>query len=247
MRVTVVGSGDAFSSGARRQACYLLETGDDRVLIDCGATTIMGFNALGLDTRRVRAIVISHLHGDHFSGLVWWLIHALYVAKRTEPLEIWGPAGIEARFVAAAEALFQGCTTAERNFSLTFREMLAGRTDSIAGFEVTPTEVLHPSGAPSHALRFERAGKVFAFTGDSGWIDALVDVGRKADLYIMECYSFVEGPRFHMAWSTIATKLDAIGAKRVMLTHMADAMLARSAEIRDPRVILAEDGLVLDV
>ena len=46
------------------------------------------------------------LHGDHFAGLVWWLLHAHYVTQRTAPLTIAGPAGIAQRFAAAAEALF---------------------------------------------------------------------------------------------------------------------------------------------
>ena len=112
---------------------------------------------------------------------------------------------------------------------------------------VTPFEVKHPSGAPPYALRFEADGKVLSFTGDTEWVESLVPAGQGADLYIMECYQFEGEPRFHTSWKTIEANLDRIGAKRVMLTHMADAMLARRGEVNDPRVVLAEDGLVLDV
>jgi ribonuclease BN (tRNA processing enzyme) len=112
---------------------------------------------------------------------------------------------------------------------------------------VTPFEVRHPSGAPPYALRFELEGKVLSFTGDTEWTDALVPTGRGADLYIMECYQFEGEPRFHMSWRKISRELDRIGAKRVLITHMGDAMLARRAEVADPRVVLAEDGLVLHV
>ena len=63
----------------------------------------------------------------------------------------------------------------------------------------------------------------------------------------MECYQFEGEPRFHMSWRKIASELDRIGPRRVLLTHMADAMLARRGEVKDPRVVLAEDGLVLEV
>ena len=63
----------------------------------------------------------------------------------------------------------------------------------------------------------------------------------------MECYQFEGEPRFHMSWKTIAAKLDRIGAKRVLLTHMAEPMLARRGEVRDRRCVLAEDGMVLDI
>jgi phosphoribosyl 1,2-cyclic phosphodiesterase len=63
----------------------------------------------------------------------------------------------------------------------------------------------------------------------------------------MECYQYEGSPRFHMSWKKIEAELDRIGAKRVLLTHMAEGMLARRDEVRDPRVLVAEDGMVLEV
>jgi ribonuclease BN (tRNA processing enzyme) len=247
MKLTVVGCGDAFGSGGRLQTCYHVEAAGTRFLIDCGATSLIGLNRLGIDANGVETIFISHLHGDHYAGLVWWLIHAQHVAKRTKPLTVVGPAGIEARFGAAAEALFAGSSTAPRRFDMRFQEMTRETPLDIGAVRVTPFEVDHPSGAPSYALRFGVSGKVLAFTGDSQWTETLVPAGRGADLYIMECFHFEGAPRFHMSWTTIAGQLDRIGARRVMLTHMAEPMLARRDEVSDARVVLAEDGLVLDV
>jgi phosphoribosyl 1,2-cyclic phosphodiesterase len=50
-----------------------------------------------------------------------------------------------------------------------------------------------------------------------------------------------------LSWAKIAGELDRIGARRVLLTHMSDQMLARRGEVADPRVVLAEDGLVLEI
>ena len=123
MKLTVVGCGDAFGSGGRLQTCYLVDDGPKRFLIDCGATALIGLNRLRIDPNSIETIFISHLHGDHFAGLVWWMIHAKHVAKRTSPLTVVGPAGVEARFVAAAEALFPGSTEVQRSFELRFQEL----------------------------------------------------------------------------------------------------------------------------
>ena len=88
---------------------------------------LIGLNRLQIDPNTIDTIFISHLHGDHFAGLVWWMIHAKHVAKRTAPLTVVGPAGVEARFVAAAEALFPGSTDAERRFDLRFQELQTGQ------------------------------------------------------------------------------------------------------------------------
>ena len=92
MKLTVVGCGDAFGSGGRLQTCYHVELGDHRFLIDCGATSIIGLNRCGIDPNGIATIFISHLHGDHFAGLVWWLLHAQHVAKRTESADRRRPA-----------------------------------------------------------------------------------------------------------------------------------------------------------
>lgn len=247
MKLTVVGCGDAFGSGGRLQTCYHVENGRETFLIDCGATAIIGLNRLGLDPNRVATILISHLHGDHFAGLVWWLLHAQHVAKRTAPLTVAGPPGLEARFVAAAESLFPGSTKVSRRFAMNFLEMRAGAPMALPVGLVTAYEVSHPSGAPSHALRIETGSRTLAFTGDTEWVEPLVDCGRGADLYIMECYAF-DGPvRYHMSWQSIAPNLARIGARKVMLTHMNESMLACREKAAGPNIVLAEDGLVAEV
>jgi ribonuclease BN (tRNA processing enzyme) len=247
MKLTVVGCGDAFGSGGRLQTSYHVESAGTRFLIDCGATTLIGLNRLGIDPNTIETIFISHLHGDHYAGLVWWLLHAQHVAKRSVPLTIIGPPKIEARFEKAAEALFPGSAAVPRRFDMRFRELTRDAPLEVGPVRVSAFEVEHPSGAPSHALRFELPGKVLAFTGDTQWTETLVPAGRNADLYIMECYMPEGAPRFHLSWERIASELDRIGAKRVMLTHMSDPMLARRSEVADSRVVLAEDGLVLDI
>jgi ribonuclease BN (tRNA processing enzyme) len=247
MRLTVVGCGDAFGSGGRLQTCYLVEAAGTRFLIDCGASALIGCSRLGLDPNAVPTIFISHLHGDHYAGLVWWLLHARHVAKRTVPLTVVGPAGVEARVKAAAEALFPGSTKVPLRHDLTFLELAPEVRRDVGPVGVTPFEVSHPSGAPSYALRFEAEGKVLSFTGDSEWVESLVPAGQGADLYIMECSQFEGAPRYHLSWTAIRSHLDRIAPRRVMLTHMAEGMLARRGEVSDPRAVLAEDGLVLDL
>jgi ribonuclease BN (tRNA processing enzyme) len=247
MKLTIVGCGDAFGSGGRLQTCYHVEAAGTRFLIDCGATTMIGFNRLGFDPNSIETIFISHLHGDHYAGLVWWLMHAQHVAKRTVPLTVVGPQGVGARFAAAAEALFPGSSKVPRAYELRFVELARETPLEAGGVRVIPFEVVHPSGAPPYALRFEVEGKVLAFSGDSQWTDSLIEAGRGADLFLLECYQFDGDVRFHMSWKAISTQLDRIAAKRIMLTHMGSPMLARRGDVRDPRIVLAEDGLVIDV
>ncbi len=247
MKLTVIGSGDAFGSGGRLQTCYHVATAEKQFLIDCGATALIGFHRLGLDPNRVGTIFISHLHGDHFAGLIWWLLHALHVSHRTQPLDIVGPEGLAARYKVAAEALFPGATAREPRHAVNWHELTAGQPLTVNGITATAFAVRHPSGAPSYGLRMAVDGKVIGFSGDSEWVEALTYIAADADLYISECYGYEESARFHMNWRVIEENLDRLTARKIMLTHMSRVMLEHASQVKAARVIMAEDGLTISV
>jgi ribonuclease BN (tRNA processing enzyme) len=247
MRLTVIGCGNAFGAGGRLQTCFHLETQSGRYLLDCGATSLVGLARLELDANDVDAILITHLHGDHFGGLVWWLMHAHYVSGRTRPLVVTGPAGLRERLQQAAEALFPGSSALPLRFDLAFREYAAGAPLAVGGLGITPFEVEHPSGAPAYALRLDNGGHRLSFSGDTGWVDALLPCADGADLFIVDCHGYDSDAGFHMSWKTISGKLPSLGARRIMLSHMGPSMLEKRGTIHDPRIILAEDGLVVEV
>lgn len=247
MKLTIIGSSDAFGSGGKLQTCFHVAWSGGEFLIDCGATSLTGLFRQDIDPNGVSTIFVSHLHGDHFGGLVWWLIHAVHVSRRTKPLTVVGPAGIEERFTAAAEALFPGSTKAARGFDLRFRTYRDFETLTEGGVAVTPFVVSHPSGATPYALRFAVDGRVLTFSGDTEWVDTLLPAASGADLFICECFAFEHPARYHLNWRTIEANLAQLGAKHVLLTHLGPEALANRDQIVHPLVSLAEDGLVREV
>lgn len=250
MKLTVLGCGDAFGSGGRLQTCFHVASQAGDFLIDCGATALIGMRRLRIDPNGIDTIFLSHLHGDHFAGLIWMLLDAQHVSKRSSPLTVVGPQGTEARFMAAAEALFPRSTQTERAFELRFVSYPSAPSEMplrLGAIAVTAVEVEHFSGAPPYALRFELEGKVLAFSGDTEWVEALVEAGRGADLYISECYYFDGARKFHLSYATIRANIDRMAPRRVLLTHMSEAMLERIGEVDRSRFLLAEDGLALEI
>jgi ribonuclease BN (tRNA processing enzyme) len=243
MQLTVIGSSDAFGSGGRLQTCFHVAHSGGAFLIDCGATSLIGLARENIDPNSISTIFITHLHGDHFSGLVWWLIHAIHVGRRTAPLVVTGPAGIEERFTAAAEALFPGATSTTRPFALSFRTYVDRQPLTEGGVTVTPFEVSHPSGAPPYALRFSVDGRTLAFSGDTEWVENLIDAASGADLYITECYAYESTARYHMNWRTIEAQVPRLHARKILLTHMGPEMLANQHNVTHAAVAIASDGL----
>jgi len=246
LTVTIVGCGDAFGSGGRRNTCFHLQAGDCRFFVDFGASSMTGVNALGIDTNAVDAIILSHLHGDHFGGIPFLILHAHFVTGRTAPLTIAGPPGTEARIRAAQEVLFPESTTIDLGFDLRFLEMQPGGTATVCGAEVEPVEVSHPSGAPPFALRIRAGDRLFAFSGDTEWLDLLPDVARNADLFICECYAFEEDIPYHVRYRDIEANLPRIEARRILLSHLGPESLGRRAEM-DAKIGIAEDGMVIEL
>ncbi len=246
MRLTVLGSGDAFSAGGRLMSCYMLDDGGRRFLIDCGPSVLAGLHRAGFASNDIPLIFISHLHGDHFGGLPFLFIDAVYPRQRRTPLTLAGPLGLEARFRLACEVLYPRIASLTPDFELNFVELAPGARREFDGVAVTPFEVDHYSGSPSLALRFELGDRVFAYSGDAGWSDAVVAAGRGADLYLLECYQYDRQLPMHLDYVTIDRHHAAIGAKRTVLTHMGDAMLAARQHVDRARYELADDGVVFD-
>ena len=92
MNITFLGTGDAFGSGGRLQTCIALHASIG-ILIDCGATALIGMKRYGIDPQSIDVVVLSHLHGDHFAGLAYLIRETQIAAARTRPLTIVGPPG----------------------------------------------------------------------------------------------------------------------------------------------------------
>lgn len=246
MKLTIVGSGDAFGSGGRSNTCFWLETAKATLVVDFGASALPALKAIKLDPNRIDAIVLTHLHGDHFGGLPFLLLDYHFLTRRERPLLIAGPPGTQARLAAAMEVLFPKSTATNWRFAWRVQEISVGVASDVLGHSVLTVEVLHQSGAPSTALRLSDDAKTFAYSGDTEWTDALLPIAAQADLFICECYAYAGKITGHISWEILKTRLGELRAKRIMLTHMNPSVLARLDEIKAVGVLVAEDGLVLE-
>ena len=246
--VTFAGSGDAFGSGGRYQACiHVRPAGEPPFLLDCGTTSLTALKAAGLDPGEIGTVFVSHLHGDHFGGLPFLILDGQF-GHRTRPLHVAGPAGAGERVEAAMEVLFPGSTGVRRRFPVHFHELTDRQP---LRFDLEPTElvvvpfaVVHASGAPALALRVTWQGHTIAYTGDTEWTEALVELARGADMLIAEGYTSQRKIRFHLDVATLEQHAGRLAARRVILTHLSADVLARAEELGWET---ASDGMTVDL
>ncbi len=240
VHIRFLGSGDNFGSGGRFQACIHVDTGKSRFLIDCGASSLIPMKRAGIRSDEIDVILISHLHGDHFGGIPFFILDAQLISRREIPLVIAGPPGLTQRVREAMEVFYPGSSGIERKFAIEYVEMIEDETRQVGDLTILPVRVIHGSGAPSYALRVECAGKIIAYSGDTEWTDALQEVADRADLFICECYFFEKEMKNHLNYRTLMAHRAELKCKRLIITHMGEDVLNRLEEIE---LEVAQDGM----
>ena len=92
--VTILGSGAALPTARRNPTAQYVVCNDRHLLIDCGEGTQMQLRNAGVKIQKINHILISHLHGDHFFGLVG-LLSTMHLLGRDKGLTIYGPEQLE--------------------------------------------------------------------------------------------------------------------------------------------------------
>ncbi|MGA8209126.1 MAG: MBL fold metallo-hydrolase [Nocardioidaceae bacterium] len=232
MTVTVVGCSGSYPGPDSSASCYLLEGQQDgrtwRVVLDLGSGSL-GVLHRFVDPSTLDAVLVSHLHPDHFFD-----ISGLYVLWRYHPdgprprIPVWGPRGV-ARQCARAYGL-------PRDPGMTDEFDFHEYDDTpirLGPFTIHAARVVHPVAA--YGLRVEAGGRVLAYSGDTGPCRQLVDLAKGADLLLAES-AFVERPDnpvdLHLTGRQAGAAATEAGAARLVLTHI--------PPWHDPQVCLTE-------
>ena len=88
--VTILGSAAAVPTSQRCPTAQVLQIDEHCFLIDCAEGTQIQLRRYKIRFQQLRAVFISHLHGDHVFGL-FGLLSTLSMVERTEPLDLFGP------------------------------------------------------------------------------------------------------------------------------------------------------------
>ncbi|WP_086348953.1 MBL fold metallo-hydrolase [Candidatus Enterococcus clewellii] len=246
MKITVLGCLGAYPYKDQGTSSYLLEAEGFRLLLDAGSTTLINLEK-HMDPLELDAVILSHYHHDHIADLgVLQYYRQLYPAKVPVPvLPIYGHTEDASHFSALdLDGVSKGIPYFEAE------ELKLGP------FLVTFMKTIHP--VPCYAMRFveEKTGKVFVFTGDSGYLEEFISFAEKADIFLADTYLFEGNEKHHAHFTSkeAGELAKAAGVKKLILTHLpqhgsleelkAQAQKAAGDQVS---VLLAEKDLVIEL
>jgi len=242
--VVFVGTSDAFGAGGRRQSATLVRGPSGGLLFDCGGTTLTGLNALGIERGEVDTILVSHFHADHFGGIPGMLIAMLYEDQRDAPLRIAGPPEVEARVRAACAALGHPLEDRLWRFKTEFQVLEPGKPASLGPVGAVAFQTHHNPEANPQGYVVTAGEKRIAYSGDTGWFDALPDLVRGVDLFVCECTQLAPGYEYHLSLEELVDRQGEFEVGELVLTHLGTGMAERRGCCQLPT---ADDGLIVRV
>jgi ribonuclease BN (tRNA processing enzyme) len=216
VRITIVGCAGSFPAPDSAASCYLIDTGDFKLVLD------LGNGALGTLQRYVSlddvdAVCLSHLHADHCLDMCGFSVakthHPLGLRRR---IPVYGPPATAERLTRAM-GLEPGTGMTD---AFAFVDLAAGATE-IGPLRITTARMNHP--VETFGFRIEHDGRVLAYSADTGPAPELVRLARGADVLLCEA-SYVDGsdlpPDLHLTARQAARHAAQAGVGELVLTHL---------------------------
>jgi ribonuclease BN (tRNA processing enzyme) len=263
VRITVLGKSPAWQDADGACSGYLVEDGDVCLLVDCGSGVFSKLRRFR-DYVEVDAIVITHMHADHFLDLIPFA-SALTYAPRQQPVAVerWPgtdcpacprllvPPGAREVLRTIAAAVGQPCLL-DKAFALS--EYDPAEPIEIGTLNVRFQPV--PHYRPSNAIQVRcTAGGCFTYGADHGPTDALDGFAAASDLMLLEATlprPEREGPRGHLTPAEAGEHAARCNASQLVLTHISDELdagwaLAEAQRAYAGPVEVAREGAVYEL
>lgn len=272
-RVVLLGTGNPNPNPDRLGPATAIIVGENVYLVDFGVGVTRGVQAVkeaGLDAmsqENLRIAFLTHIHSDHTLGLAD-LINTPWVLGREEPLQIYGPKGVE-DLVNHTLLAYQGDIklraegtqpSNDTGWKAEVFEITPGIIFEDGIVTVTAFPVCHGQITPSYGFRFDTPDRVIVISGDTTYCPGLIEAAKGADVLVHEVYSeagFETLPEdwkiYHSAHHTSASDLARIANEvrpgLLVLSHLIqwgglpyELILEEVKQDYDGPVAFGEDG-----
>jgi ribonuclease BN (tRNA processing enzyme) len=254
LRLTVVGSSSSIPRPDRACSSYLVQDDETSLVLDLGTGAFANLRR-HVDYNRLDAVVITHMHADHFIDLIplrYALCYGVFRRKRKLPLYLPPDGDRMLHQLVSAFADEGGGDFINEVFEVQTYDPSAPL--AIGGGRMTFALTSHY--IPAFAVRYERHGRSLTYSADSAPEPRLVELARGSDLFVCESTLLADdierGMRGHSSAREAGQMAQAAEVGRLVLTHYAECATARdldesAREFFTGEVSVADDHAVYDV
>jgi ribonuclease BN (tRNA processing enzyme) len=249
VRLTVIGSGTSQPQVETPASGLLVETGTTALMVDCGQGTIRQLMGIR-DPRELDAIVIGHMHADHYIDLVSLRYLLPWEGVAGEHIPVLLPPGGKARLDALATAVSERPSF----FDDAYRVLEYDPAHRLHVGDLTLSFVAGRHYVPAWGcLVTGPDGERLAISGDTGPSDEFVAAARGADTAVIEATlvdsAFDDPRRGHLTPEEAIDMADRAGTRQVVLVHFRAELQERVDRVcaARPGAVSGRPGLVVDI
>jgi ribonuclease BN (tRNA processing enzyme) len=246
MELYILGSGTCVPTAERGPSGLALAFNSHLIFFDGGGGSLRQMARLNHDFRQIDYFCITHFHPDHVSDLVPFLFALNYTIDytHTRPLHLIGPPGLK-KFYDQLRGIF-GSWIEPHTYDLFLHE---GEAQALSFSDFTLTSLPMKHSAIAIGFRIDQGGRSLVYSGDTDYCANIIELGREANLLILEC-SFPDHRRKsgHLTPTLAGQIAREAACQRLLLTHFypvfqGQNILAECRQEFSGEIILAADGM----
>jgi len=253
IRMRVVGSSPSVQRPGRACSCYLLRTRDAAVLLDLGSGALGNLH-LAIDYPQIDAVIVSHMHADHFLDVIplrYGLKYGPLLRESRMPLWLPPEGSTMLRTLCSAFAPESDADFLDEVYEV--REYDPSQPMEINDLRLTFRKTRHY--IDTYAVRAERGNASIVYSADTAPCDAVVEHAKDCSLFLCEATLGLgneDGQRGHLSAEEAGQMAARAGVKRLILTHYsstyaADELVEAAQSSFDGRISIADDGVELSL
>ena len=252
--LTVLGSSAAIPANNRNLSAHLLNANERFFLIDCGEGTQFQLRKYHISMQRIKHILISHLHGDHFFGLIG-LLNSMHLLGRKEELHVYGPPMLQEIIRIQLEV-----SLTVLQYSLHFHPLMMDGYDLVyedLKISVHSFPLLHSIPTCGFVFREKNpprkihGPRSYAYCSDTGYSEHIIPyISQVTLLYheatFMQSMAHVAADRLHSTAIEAATIAAKARVNKLILGHFSARYEDTEPLLQEARAVFAESSLAVE-
>ena len=243
MKIELVGTG---SIGAKQLSASTLI--NDEILVDVPNGIIKRLKQTGHDILKIKVILITHLHGDHFLDIPFFMLEK-YFYKAENETKIYCPVGTKLKIKQLFEIAFPGdYDNVNKYANVEFIEFEELNKENILDDTYVDSKVVdHGSMKPAYGYIIHVDDKILGFSGDSKLCKVIEEIVEESNLAVLDMSCVDNINESHMRFSEVEELCQKYKDKTIVATHMHDYTREKAKGTNFKNLIIPDDGQKIEI